>query len=127
MLLDPDFVTELEDGSPFTDQSLDFVKKVMKALSYVDATPASAVITGQVKTGDGVNKAAITSVVARAVPSTATIAVNTGTVQAGGGTAACWLKTTAAGAFQITITGTGAVLIELTTDQGVPQFIELSL
>lgn len=127
MLIHPDFVTELTNDTPFSDKTLDFVKKVMNGLSYVEATPAVDVISGQVKKGDGTNVEAVTDISVRTIAAVGgTIAVNTGTAKAGAGTVQCWLQTTGAGAFQVTITHTGACLVEITPHQGVMMRVALS-
>lgn len=116
MLIDPAFVTELTNGAPYSTRTLDFLKKIVNAFIYAELSPAGAVISGQIKKGDGTSVAAVTNVIVRALGGT--IAVNTGTAMFGAGTNAVWLQTTGAGAFQVTITGSAAV--EFVTNQGIP-------
>lgn len=133
MLLDTDFQTLLDTAQGA--QTLAFVKKVMKGLLYVDIQVASTTLTCQVKTGDGVNLSGIRNIMVRlaatdasippAPPAIPSVVANTGTLIAGSGTNILWVKTTSGGAFSITVTGVGPVLVELTPSQGVPMSVGL--
>lgn len=125
MLIDPSFVTEL-DTTP-TIQTFNFVKKVVKGLRYVNATAVGRVITGQVRTGDGINLTEISNISVRSLgPSTTTVLVLSGTGMGSSGTGNVWLKTTAAGTFQIQVNGTGPILVEMQPKQGVLMSTEVT-
>lgn len=118
-LIDPAYEIVLE-STPFNANTYDFVKKVVKGLFFVDIIVVGPVLTCQVKTGDGADHAAKTNVSIRTIASIAgTITVNTGTALAGNGTSACWVQTPVSGAFEVTIGGSGNILIEITPRQGV--------
>ena len=96
---------------------------------YVAAVPSGTgpiTLTCQVKNQDGTNKASVVDVLVRTYI-TGTIAVTLGTAQVGAGTVACWLKTTAAGAFTVTITAlVGAkVLVDLVPTPGETLLVPL--
>lgn len=124
MLIAADVITELSTAND-QSRSLNFVKKVMKGLLYIEAS-GSGPVAGQVRTGDGVAKAAALDVTVRA-HGAAVVAVTVGSAKFGGGTAQCWLRTTSGGVFAVSVTGTGDVLLELTVSGGVPTFVVLSL
>lgn len=131
MLLDPTFQSELNTSQGA--QTLAFVKKVMKGISYVDIQVAATTLTCQLKTGDGVNLAEIRNVMVRLAatdtsippvpPALPTISMVVGTFVAGTGSM-LWVKTTSSGALSFTVTG-GPVLVELTPSQGISMSIGL--
>ena len=133
MLLDLDFQAVLD--TPQGAQTLAFVKKVMKGLLYVDVQVSGTTLTCQVKTGDGIALAGTRNVMVRlaatdasippAPPVVPSVVANSGTLVAGAGTNILWVRTTAGGAFAITVTGVGPVLVELTPNQGVSMSVGL--
>lgn len=135
MLLDPTFVSTLNNTPGF--QTLNFVKNVMKGLSYIDIQVSSTTLTCQVKSGDGQNLTATTNVVVQfgaddisipPAPSTLpTISASTGIVKSGAGTNCYWVQTNSSGAFTLSIFGSGNVLVQMTPNQGVSMSVGLVL
>lgn len=126
-LIDPPYEVVLE-ANAYNAATYDFVKKVFKGLFFVDIIVAGAVLTCQVKTGDGADHVAKTNVSIRVIASVAgTITVNAGTALAGDGTDACWVQTPITGAFQVTIGGTGNILVEIIPRQGVLMYAYIVL
>lgn len=118
MLVDPAFQTELNTVP--SQQTFTFVKKVVKGLYYVDITGGGAILTGQVKTGDGVAYNAQVNVSVRLLGDTAISATaSVGTILAGAGTKELWVLTNSSGAFALSLVGTGAILVEMIPKQGV--------
>lgn len=127
MLLDPDFVSDL--GSPQAAQTLAFVKRVVRALRYVDIQVSGTTLTCQVKTGDGDNLLATTDVMIKLgatgvvvppnPPTPPSISVSVGTFKAGTGSNILWVQSTSTGAITFTVTGSGSILVEMTPNQGV--------
>ena len=106
----------------------------MNGTYYVPVTLGGAspnlTIAGQVKNQDGTSIASVVDVLVRTVATLVTdglIAVNTGTAQVGAGTQNCWLKTTSAGAFSVTITSTlgTKVLVEIVPTPGETLLVPL--
>jgi hypothetical protein len=127
MLIDPAFVTELE-ATPANTQTYVFIKKVVKAIFYVAIAAVDNVLSCQVKTGDGINCNDVFNVCVRTISDVpSTITVTQGTAIAGAGTTTCWLQTTGFGTFQLEITGTGDVLVEMVSKQGLLMSVPLSL
>lgn len=134
-LLDPDFESELQNAAQGSGaQTLDFLKNVLKGLLYADLQVSGRTITGQIKKGDGTNHAAqvdlsvrtiAVSAVAPAPQVEGTISVATGTSSAAGSLCA-HVKTTAAGAFSVTIGGAGAVGVEVVVNKGVGAVVVVS-
>lgn len=128
MLLSPSFVSSL--GTAPAAQTLDFVKKLMAGLLYVDIQAAGSTFTCQVKTGDGENKSGVMNVMIRiaatdssippALPITPAISISVGTGKAGGGTNMFWAQTDASGALTFSVSGVTTFLVELTPNQGIP-------
>lgn len=135
MLVDSSYATQLSN-IPQAVPTLDFIKRVMKALRYVDIQVSGTTLTCQVKTGDGENLAAITNVMIRlaatgvAVPPNPpvppSISVSVGTFKAGTGSNILWIQSTNTGAFAFTVTGSGSILVELTPNQGVAMSASIS-
>jgi hypothetical protein len=127
MLVDPGFQVEL--STPPTAQTFAFVKKMVKGLFYVDIQAAGSALACQVKTGDGQNYNSVVDVSIRTISSgiiPAVISVTSGVLKATGA-GACWLQTTSSGAFSVTISGSGPVLVEAFPKQGVGMSTGLSL
>lgn len=128
MLLDATYVAALTADLPSTAKTITFLGKMISGIFYVDAVPSAGVISCQVRKGDGTAVAVATNVLVRTISTSgATIAVNTGTVEAGAGAATCWVQSNSSGVLQVTITGTGAVLVEFSVNQGVSMFVQLLL
>ncbi len=126
MLIHPDYQTELSTVP--TQQTFAVVKKIVKGLFYVDLSGGGTVVSGQVKSGDGINHAQVVNVTVRTISDVpATMTVATGTALAGSGTNTLWLQTNSSGAFQINLSGTGQVLIESIPKQGVVMSTSLTL
>lgn len=127
MLIDPDFLEELEDSIQYTERTLLFIKKIMRVFTYVEAETTGTTLSGQVKKGDGTDHEAAIDVIVRSVSDAGgLIAVTSGTAKAGDGTQACWLTTTSGGAFAVSITGVGEALLEVVPSGGVSKFFALT-
>ena len=124
-LVDPDFEAELT--GPEGAKTLAFVKKTLRHLRYVEVTPTGADLAGQVLRGDGEAVAEESDVILRTVPAAATMAVTTGTAVQGDGTGIVYLTTNASGQFEVTVTGTGDVVVEVVVNRGVAILVPLSL
>jgi hypothetical protein len=124
-LLDQDYLASLEDNPPYTTQTIAFVKSVLQGLHFVHATPAGGVVTCQLKKGDGTNLTATTDVSLKS--HSATIVVNSGTAMRGAGTSFCWVRSTSSGTFQVTVNGTGNILLEIIPHRGVAIMVPLAL
>jgi hypothetical protein len=109
-------------------RSLNFVKNIMKGLLYADLTAGSGTITGQVRTGDGVAKAAVTDVLVRVV-GTALLTTSVGTEMVGapGGAVEVWLRTNSSGIFTVAVAGSGTVIVEAVVSGGVPTLRSIAL
>lgn len=128
MLIDPTYAAELAASSA-TTSTLNFIKRVMAGLYYVDAQVSGSTVTCQVKTGDGQNYSAMANVTMKlagtgipvppALSAPPSVSMMTGSVHAGGGTNILWIQTTNTGSFSFTVGGSGSVLVDLTPNQGV--------
>lgn len=124
MLINPDFVSELDDDSPYTDKTLAFVKKVMSGLLYVELSVGGSNVSGQVKTGDGEDYEEAVVVSIRAIPSVgSTLTPSVGTAIAGAATPALVLTTNGSG--QFTVATVGALAVDVAPHKGVTTIVEL--
>lgn len=124
MLVDPDFQNVLAENTPYTDQTLEFVKKVVKPLLYIDMTTELGVVTGQVYTGDGLPYENEVDIVMQVLGAAAVVSVDNGAAIYGNGTNHLWMATTGSGAFQVTVTASGATVLTATVNHGVTNMIQ---
>ncbi len=120
MLIDPDFLQELEDGGDYTEKTLAFVKKLMKGIRYVDINVAGSSVSGRVKTGDGENLEEVVTVAIVAIPfEFIGLTLTTGTqLSTGGNDGALVISTNASGQFAFSIAGS-EISVSITPDKGV--------
>lgn len=124
-ILDPDFLTELEEMGVYGERTLAFVKKVAKGIKCINVNSLGGSVFGTIETGDGETLGAVTLMTVKAVNLGSTIAVSTGTAVAGSGTANVALSTTSDGEFAVTVTGLPCA-IEISVDGGISRIMALS-
>lgn len=116
--LDPTFEASLTSlPNNYGTQTLDYTKNVLKGILYASLSVVTRTVTGQVKYGDGSNKAAVTSI---NIQCDQVITVNTGTlVTTGNGS--IQINTNSSGVFQVTIAGSQGATVMVSVSGGVSQ------
>ena len=111
MVMDPTFLEGLPEG-PDGDRAKEFIKGACNVLC-IDATGASAMVTGQVTLQDGTPVAKEVLIYARTIgPAAVAVGVNTGTLIGGGTATGTVFKTDASGAFAIGVSTALAVVLQ---------------
>jgi len=120
-VINPTFLSELQGYGSQGTKTIEFLGKVLNAIKWVDLSVAGAVVSGQVKNGDGTNHSSSISVLLNAhCQNPPTMTVGTGSARAGNGTNSVWIATNASGQFTVTVAAAGSnILVAATPENGI--------